>query len=100
MRILELEGEDSEDSDIVVTMVATAMDSYKKDETNISIKINSYEYFNSAKIPMEFKIYHPITNNYLLRTSESIQSIQRGALSCFPVILKALIGSKLPISHL
>ena len=73
MRILELEGEDLEDSDIVVTMVATAMDSYKKDETNISIKINSYEYFNSAKIPMEFKIYHPITNNYLPRTSESIQ---------------------------
>src|SRR5437870_13867614 len=54
-------------------MVATAMDSYKKDEMNISIKINSYEYFNSAKIPMEFKIYHPITNNYLPRTSESIQ---------------------------
>ena len=73
LRVLELESENLEDSDIVVTMAATAMDSHKRDETDVSIKINTYEYFSSSKIPIEFEIYHPISNNYLLRTSESIQ---------------------------
>src|SRR6266511_2654855 len=70
---MELENEQLEPSDIVVTMIATALNSHVRDETNVTVKINGYEYFDSSKVPMNFEMYHQVSNNYLLKTSESIQ---------------------------
>jgi hypothetical protein len=49
------------------------MNQHGRDEFNITIKINGYEYLDSSRVSMDFDVYHPITNNYLLRTSECIQ---------------------------
>jgi hypothetical protein len=62
LTVIELENKQLEPSDIVV-----------RDETNVMVKINGYEYFNSLKVPMDFEMYHQVSNNYLLKTSKSIQ---------------------------
>ena len=73
LTIMEFENEELEPSDIVVTMTATAMNQHGRDEFNITIKINGCEYFDSSRVSMDFEIYHPIINNYLLKTSERVQ---------------------------
>lgn len=73
LTILELENQQLEPSDIIVTTIATALNSHTKDDSNVTTKISSSEYLDSSKRSMEFDIYHPIANNYLLKTSESIQ---------------------------